>query len=257
MPRLTDPAEVRALLATDRAWAAYPLGDLAPGFWEQTTWFGTPGAVPAIIMLFRGFTPPVLFALGPPECVRPLLDELGTEPEFYLHIPPAVVGLLEERYRLTGVTAMWRMVLDPSRYRAAPTLGAVSLGPQDLDAVGELYRDGEATGEEPGFFAPSMVAQGVFFGIREGAGLVAIAGTHLVVPAEGVAAVGNVYTRRDRRGHGLGAAVTTAVATELLRRGLPTVVLNVAQTNTAAVRLYLRLGFEIHAAFCEGRALRR
>jgi ribosomal protein S18 acetylase RimI-like enzyme len=162
--------------------------------------------------------------------------------------------LLEERYRLTDVTAMWRMVLDPASFRTAPTLGAMPLGPADVGALEELYRDGDAAGETPHFFAPSMVAQGVFVGIREGAGLVAAAGTHLVIPAEGVAAIGNVYTRRDRRGRGLGAAVTSAVAAELLRRRLPTVVLNVAHTNTAAVRLYLRLGFGIHAAFCEGQA---
>src|SRR5262249_20219270 len=162
-----------------------------------TTWFGTPGATPAIIMLFRGFTPPILFALGPPESVRPLLDELGAEAEFYLHIPPTVVGLLEQRYRLSGVMAMWRMLLDPSRSRAGPTCGDVPFGPADVEAIRELYRDGEAAGEAPHFFAPSMVAEGVFFGIREATGLVAAAGTHLVIPAEGVAAIGNIYTRRD------------------------------------------------------------
>ena len=70
-----------------------------------------------------------------------------------------------------------------------------------------------------------------------------MAGTHLVVPQEGIAAVGNIYTRRDRRGRGLAGRVTAAVVAELLRRGVPTVALNVAQTNATARRVYERVGF--------------
>jgi ribosomal protein S18 acetylase RimI-like enzyme len=47
------------------------------------------------------------------------------------------------------------------------------------------------------------------------------------------------------------------VTAELLGQRLPTIVLNVAQSNGMAVRLYRRLGFGIHAAFCEGLATRR
>ena len=53
-----------------------------------------------------------------------------------------------------------------------------------------------------------MVTDGVFFGVYEGEALVAAAGTHLVSREEGAAAIGNIYTRRDRRGRGLGRAVT-------------------------------------------------
>ena len=68
-------------------------------------------------------------------------------------------------------------------------------------------------------FSPAMLEEGLYFGLRQGGDLVAAAGTHLVVPQEGVAAIGNVYTRRDRRGHGLGGAVTGAVTAELLHNG--------------------------------------
>ena len=55
--------------------------------------------------------------------------------------------------------------------------------------------------------------------------LVAVAGTHLLAPEEGAAAIGNIYTRRDRRGRGLGRAVTSAVLADLA--GIETVGLNV------------------------------
>jgi predicted GNAT family acetyltransferase len=92
----------------------------------------------------------------------------------------------------------------------------------------------------------------VFFGTWENGELVAVAGTHLAVPAEGVGAIGNVYTRRDRRGLGLAGALTSAVAGELLRMGVRTIGLNVTQRNAAAIRVYERLGFFRYCDFIEG-----
>ena len=85
---------------------------------------------------------------------------------------------------------------------------------------------------------------------------IAAAGTHLVAPLESVAAVGNIYTRRDRRGRGLGTAVTAAVTAELRRRGVRTIGLNVNQRNATAIGLYERLGFVRYCAFVEGVATR-
>jgi predicted GNAT family acetyltransferase len=97
-----------------------------------------------------------------------------------------------------------------------------------------------------------MVEQGIYRGVWEGEELVSVAGTHLVVPSEGVCAIGNVYTRHDRRRQGLGARVTSAVVSDALARAFPTVVLNVDQRNAAAIRVYQRLGFRLYCDFAEG-----
>lgn len=97
----------------------------------------------------------------------------------------------------------------------------------------------------------------MFFGIWEGDELIAAAGTHLVVPSEEVAAIGNVYTRRDRRGRCLATQVTSAVASELMRMKLRTIALNVEQKNAAAIGVYERLGFVRYCSFCEGRAIKK
>jgi len=253
VPRITDPAEIRAILETDRAWAVYALGDLAPGFFEHSEWRRAPNA-PALILLYRAFETPVLFALGSPELVRGLLDEIHSEREMYLSIRPEILPLVKARYAVRHETAMWRMVLDPAHFHPAPMEGVARLGLADLPALQQLYADGQSTGEVPDFFFPSMIEQGAFFGIWEGRQLVAAAGTHLVAPSEGVGAVGNVYTRRDRRGRGLASRVTGAVAAELLRLGLRTVALNVNQRNAAAIRVYEQLGFARYCAFYEGVA---
>jgi predicted GNAT family acetyltransferase len=129
------------------------------------------------------------------------------------------------------------------------------LGLTDLAALKRLYADGEPAGEAPDFFHADMLPQGVFYGIREGGQLIAAAGTHLVSVVEGVGAIGNVYTRRDRRGRGLAAQTVSAVAMELVRLGLRTIALNVSQSNVSAMRLYESLGFTRHCPFYEGVAV--
>jgi hypothetical protein len=49
---------------------------------------------------------------------------------------------------------------------------------------------------------------------------------------EGLAAVGNIFTRPDCRGQGLAQIVTSAVVTSLRAAGIQTIGLNVDSTNT-------------------------
>jgi ribosomal protein S18 acetylase RimI-like enzyme len=258
MPRLYETAAIRAILETDRPWAAYALADLAPGFFEVCEWHALPGPDPALILLYRAFETPVLVTLGAPQAINVLLDEVSGEGELYLSVRPEVLPLIKTRYVVKPEAAMWRMVLKPEAFRPfPPQTPTAQLGPADLPALQQLYADGHQTGEAPDFFTPEMVEQGVFFGVREGKALVAAAGTHLYASAESVGTVGNVYTRRDRRGRGLAKLVTQAVAAKLLEMGLQTIVLNVAQPNSAAIRVYESLGFVRYCAFYEGLASKR
>ena len=79
-----------------------------------------------------------------------------------------------------------------------------------------------------------------------------MAGTHVVSSQARVAAIGNVYTRRDRRGQGLARRTTGAVAAELLRLGIETIVLNVAMDNAPALSVYRGLGFMPFCGYYEG-----
>ena len=252
VPRLTDLAAVRARLETDRPWAAYALGDLAPGFAEYSEWFSEGQA---LALLYRAFETPVLFTLGDRHAIDRLLDEIQHEPKMVLSIRPEILPFVKARWRVEHETAMWRMIVDPAGFRPALTEGVVRLGLADLAGLHRLYADGEAAGEVPDFFSPDLLAQGAFFGVYEGEELIASAGTHVVAPAESAGAVGNVYTRRDRRGHGLASRVTSAVTAELLEMRLCTVALNVNQRNDAAIRVYHKLGYRRYCPFHEGVAL--
>ena len=253
MPEIRDRTAIRAILNADPQWSVYALGDLAPGYFEHCRWYSN--GARALILLYQAVTPPVLLAVGEPAEIVALAEEIDA-PSLYLHVLAPVAVALAARYRLVRLTPMLRMVLDPSRFRPESGDNTARLGPADTERIARLYEDGRQTGESPDFFFPSMVENGVFFGAHEGGELVAVAGTHLVAPEEGVGAIGNVYTRRDRRGRGYAGRLTGAVAAELLRQKVRLVALNVIRANAAAIRVYERLGFAAYCEFVEGLAER-
>ena len=122
----------------------------------------------------------------------------------------------------------------------------------------EQAPEGKAqSGEAPEFFIPSMLEQETYRGVREDLRLIAAGGTHVITAAASVTAIGNIYTRRDRRRRGLGGRVTCSVTARLLQMNFQTIVLNVRQINAAAARLYESLGFEHYCDYYEAPAFRR
>ena len=145
---------------------------------------------------------------------------------------------------------MQRMFLDDLKQPAGT---AEPLTAHDLEQVERLYSTGDGGGIA---FAPFQLDTGFFYGIRKGAELVSVAGVHVVSRNESVAGVGNIFTRPDYRGQGLAQIVTSAVAMTLKEAGVRTIGLNVELTNTAAIRVYERVGFRTHFKYYEGTAVR-
>lgn len=240
-----ESSDVRALLETNRVWCAYALADLFPPFAERAEWHRRSEAV---LLCYRGFSPPVLFAHGDPRGVGDLLAEIP--PGKYQY---ALLGthraLLGRRLASQREIRMWRMVLPLDALVAPPSGQMAKLGPQDAPRVEALFADQP---DLPDAFDPSQLESGCFFGVWEGSELAALAGTHVVSSQARVAAIGNVYTRRDRRGQGLARRTTGAVAAELVRLGIETIVLNVAMDNAPALRAYRALGFMPFCGYYEG-----
>src|ERR1700712_1512243 len=104
MPRITDLARVRAILESDRPWAAYALGDLSPGLVEYAEWFVRDDGS-ALLLLLHGFDQPILFAMGESDRVATLLGEIEV-PAMSLQVRPEVLSMvmaLSTRYTLTWV----------------------------------------------------------------------------------------------------------------------------------------------------------
>lgn len=263
MPQLSDRNEIRRILETDREWSAYALADLDPGFFEHCNWYCPERQVAAVALVYRAYSTPVMVTVGSAEYLAEVLPEietaLGSAPSMYLSVRPDVLRMLSETYDISDVRPMLRMRWNSSRNleRLHGIKELVRLGPSDLSAVQQLFLDGKLAGEVPAFFVPSMLGHGVYWGMREGDSYVAVAGTHLLSQAESVGAIGNVYTRRDRRGRGFGSMVTNAVVADLQALKLRTIILNVHIENHAARKVYERLGFEIHCEYFEAVASRK
>lgn len=241
-----DPLEaIRQVLETDRAWSAYALADLDPDEADRCDWFV---ADKAVALLYRGLQPPVLFAHGDPEALPMLARQLPACRCIYT-LRPEARSRLSPRLETQHELDMWRMVLEPENYRHPLLEEIVRLGPQDLPRLRRLFARHP---DRPDAFQPRQLEHGVFFGIQGSDGLLSVAGTHILSRAEGVAAIGNVFTCPEARGRGLATAVTGAVVEALLQEGIGLIVLNVAQENQPAIRCYQRLGFRRHCTFQEG-----
>lgn len=251
MPRLTDKHHIRAILHRDPAWCVYALGDLSPQMYGKTQWFSSgpsSGFTPDLTLVLHDYGTSILFAMGTGSIHEALGHVIWP---VHLQVQREALDEVARHATVTSVRLMWRLV---SKGSPPPAIGpeATRLAAADVPAIVQLFADGEASGESPDFFYPSMVTDGVFFGIYEGDALVAAAGTHLWSREENAAAVGNIYTRRDRRGRGLGRTVTSAVLAALT--GIETIGLNVRADNDAALHLYEALGFVRHCQFFEALA---
>ncbi len=246
MARLTNKDTIRAILKRDPGWCVYALGDLSPEMFPKSEWF-----TPDLTMVLKDYGTSILFAMGTGSVGEALAAV--TWP-VHLQVRSDALEAVATHALVENVREMWRMVWMDDRSLPKHTQ-AVRLGDADVEALQQLYADGDQAGESPDFFYPAMVTRGVFFGVYEEHELAAAAGTHLVSRDEGAAAIGNIYTRRDRRGRGLGRLVTTAVIGELA--GIETVGLNVRADNGAALSLYESLGFARYCQFYEAVAVRR
>jgi len=246
-----EPAAIRQRLDLDRIWCVYALGDLDSRRRHHCEWHVRGSS---IALIYREFDIPILFASGAPNVLEAVPDVNAC----LLQVPEAFRGALERRFQVEGLRPVRRMALSPAEFAPlGPAADVETLDVSHEDEIRRLFADGSVSGEEPDFFMRSQLGDGTFFGVRREGHLVSVGGTHLYSAEESVGAIGNVYTHRAHRGRGHAAAVTTAVARELIARGTRTIALNVRADNPVAIRLYERLGFRHHVTFYEGRAWSR
>lgn len=244
MPDGSEPTPVQdveslaRLFGADRETHIYGLADLDEPFRSHTKWFQVDDAVVGIISTGDDWVAGYAMSQINPERTLDLLMRIQDR------LPPAtwITGPIGLHETVTAsrtarpVGRHWRMILRD--FQGSPADEATTLAPADADALVDLYDS------DPGaaFFMPSMLDHGHFVGIAEDGALVAAAGTHVANEKRGVVALGAILTRPDRRGRGLGLAVTGALCDLLVNR-YRTVGLNVKGSNTTGIRLYESLGF--------------
>lgn len=100
------------------------------------------------------------------------------------------------------------------------------------------------------YFDDRMLETGKYFGCILNGEIVCVSGVHVHSDEYKISVLGNITTHPDYRGKGLATAVTARLVKELRTDG-NTVALNVKKDNTAAIKCYQKLGFEIYCEYEE------
>ncbi|MCB0112263.1 MAG: GNAT family N-acetyltransferase [Caldilineaceae bacterium] len=255
----TDLVAVRHILNRDPAWTAYALADLQPSFAAHCQWYTQNEGV---LLPFHALTPSILLTVGEPSTVADLLAEASLPARVFISARPEHLPVIQHYYCFdrpaqgTSLHHMLRMVFQ--RFDAltdAPLHAVERLQPADAPRIEQLLTHGGPF--TPDAFDAYQLAEGVFYGISDGAGkLLAVGGTHIVDWQEGVGAIGNMYTHPDHRGQGYARLILGAIVRTLQEGGAHNLVLNVNQKNSTAIRIYEQYGFAVHCAFVEGIGVR-
>lgn len=194
------------------------------------------------------------FAEGGPRALRyraTVEPFAAVEGEEALADLPALAGaddhlLLLQRERVAGIPRMTLVqeAVGVQMVAARPVAGprpddAVPLG--DSDAAEMIALAGLT---KPGPFRAETHRLGQFWGIRRNGRLVAMAGERMKLP--GMTELSGVCTHPDCRGHGFARALSAFVSGLICARG-ETPFLHAYADNSAAIRLYEELGFELRA----------
>ena len=266
--------KVRAILSHDPVWSAYAIADLRPDMARFCRWLVAPDAS-GLALIYSGLEPEIPLTIGSVDGIAAALNDAELPERVFLSVRPEHLPVIWRHYPQVDGDEMLRTALPPERHVPAKSHCVVPLGRAGGHRLQSLYRHGGDFA--PDGFAAYQLDDGYFFGIEDADGALAAAGgTHIVymsdrprpsdsndslhqhddaldgILAQGVAAVGNFYTKPDFRGRGYGKAVTAAIIQALRADGYGLIVLNVSKRNLAARSLYEKLGFATHCQFVEG-----
>lgn len=232
----------------------YSIGDLDDFFWPYTTWYALMDGsqIVQLALVYCASSLPILLAISEEDAsaeMRLLLTSLlpFLPKQFYAHLQPATIESLTADYRLQSHGTHYKMALrQPERVNDVDTSRVSALTTADLADLEAFYH----TSYPGNWFDPRMLETGWYYGIRDGAKLLSVAGIHVYSQEHGVAALGNITTHPAYYGQRLATQATAKLCQSLLTTA-KTIGLNVHVENKAAIACYSRLGFECIATYEE------
>ncbi|HLQ29833.1 MAG TPA: GNAT family N-acetyltransferase [Ktedonobacteraceae bacterium] len=250
--------EAYAILSQDPIWNCFALADLELPLRDYSQFalaYQNESNKRAICLILRHpIIGQVLSPFGPEEGVAAILKHLALPEHPLIQAQEMHIPILQHYYQPeTNWKGMWRMAVTPTTFQpliGEPPRQVKRLTTSDLPALKNLYAQHlEST------FSANLFSQGVYVGVWKGKRLIAAGGTHALAPTSHIAVLGNILTAPEARGQGYATAITAALVIMLFDQGYSTIVLNVFEDNSSAIRIYQRLGFHLHRRLLTGKAL--
>lgn len=244
--------KILAFLEKDRLWAGYAICDLEPKQFPLCEWYAaySDRRIISLCLYFKGFETPAQITFGNDLGINQILGNIGVPKRVHAHFLPSHKRVLSKHYRFDKLQLMKRMAITKEFF--TPVTGSASkLTKNNLSELEAFYAKLARA-----FFLPTMLASGVYYGIRINGALVSVSGTHISSPSYKIACVGGVFTLPSYRGKGYATICTSKVVEELLHNHKD-VILNVDSKNFPAIKVYEKLGFKEHCTFFEGSGTAR
>ena len=250
--------EAYAILSQDSVWNCFALADLEPPLRNYSQFamaFHEESNEHAICLILRHpIIGQVLSPFGRDEGVAAILKQLALPERPLIQAQEIHTSLLQPYYRPeTTWKRMLRMAITSPSWRSlkpTPHRSVKQLTVSDLPALKHLY-----TQHSESVFSSELFTQGMYFGVYEGERIIAAGGTHALVPRYRIAVLGNILTVPEVRGREYATAITAALVATLFEQYFSTVILNVFEDNSNAIRIYLRLGFQMCHRLLTGKAI--
>jgi len=278
---VSDPPEalISAYLADDPLLGAFALGYLTPGWREHARFWVAlrDGVAVAVAAEYSETHPNSLLLFGLRREVVSLLSASqvalwrgqlrSAGEELWISAHGDALDALTGFFYPVEHRSLQRLALTGPALRRVGGGGGVGYpgndrspdGPRrltslDAPALNRLYGLDDAD-----TFAAGELGRAAYYGFPgppdERPALVAAAGTQVIVPQWSIAAVGNVFTLPQHRGHGYATACLSALCAHHYRAGKQAIVLNVDDGNAPALAIYHRLGFTLHCRTTDVRAV--
>jgi RimJ/RimL family protein N-acetyltransferase len=251
--------EAASILMRDPVWNSFALADLEPPLRNYSQF---PVARQeesnerAICLILRHpIIGEVISPFGNEEGIAAILKQAVLPERPLLQVQEQHFPLLQRYYQPeTNWRSMFRMAIPPSSQQAliqtfTPPQSVKHLGMADLPALESFYAQHENA------FSADLFRQALFFGAYDGERIIAAGGTHVLSQTYHLAVLGYILTAPQARRQGYATAITAALVAKLSQQGFSTIVLNVFEDNSPAIRVYQRLGFQSHHRLFTGKAI--
>lgn len=256
--QVEDRHRIEILLRKSVFLNLYTIGDLDDFYWKKSTAYGLIDAqdqLIAVVLLYKGFDPPILLALADDSDVSTyaqLLAEIAPSlpPKIYLHLSPRLIPSISKTFKLNSQGMHFKMGL------ISPNVEGITKSPlvqkvtwSELHQLTNFYN----TSYPDNSFDPRMIDTNQMYCIKDKDQIICAGGVHVLSTRYRVAALGNIATHPGFRSLGYGKRLVAHLCYKLMQH-VDHIGLNVKANNQNAISLYQKLGFELINDYIEFKA---